>query len=122
VFLEVLTSKWSTSGWRFVASSSAAEGVEMGADGSLSVQRCVDVLCALGVLPAHLSSAFAAGRESLLHEPNDIEATGQCCCNGCIGEGRCDLYDPADDAERMENHAERIAEMTAEERDSYGFL
>ncbi len=23
--------------------------------------------------------------------PNDIEATGQCCCAGCIGEGRCDL-------------------------------
>lgn len=22
---------------------------------------------------------------------NDIEATGRCCCNGCIGEGRCDL-------------------------------
>lgn len=22
---------------------------------------------------------------------NDIEATGECCCNGCIGEGLCDL-------------------------------
>lgn len=22
---------------------------------------------------------------------NDIEATGECCCNGCIGEGPCDL-------------------------------
>lgn len=26
--------------------------------------------------------------------PNDIEATGQCCCNGCIGEGMCDLAEP----------------------------
>lgn len=24
-------------------------------------------------------------------EPNDIDATGHCCCNGCIGEGLCDL-------------------------------
>lgn len=23
--------------------------------------------------------------------PNDIEATGRCCCGGCIGEGPCDL-------------------------------
>lgn len=23
--------------------------------------------------------------------PNDIDATGHCCCNGCIGEGPCDL-------------------------------
>lgn len=22
---------------------------------------------------------------------NDIDATGSCCCNGCIGEGPCDL-------------------------------
>lgn len=27
-------------------------------------------------------------------EPNDIEATGQCCCNGCIGQGMCDLAEP----------------------------
>jgi hypothetical protein len=27
-----------------------------------------------------------------MSEPlNDIEATGNCCCNGCIGEGPCDL-------------------------------
>jgi transcriptional regulator with XRE-family HTH domain len=31
----------------------------------------------------------------LCPEPlNDIEATGRCCCNGCIGEGKCDL-DPS---------------------------
>lgn len=24
-------------------------------------------------------------------EPNDIEATGHCCCAGCIGMGPCDL-------------------------------
>lgn len=24
-------------------------------------------------------------------ETNDIEATGHCCCNGCIGMGPCDL-------------------------------
>lgn len=23
--------------------------------------------------------------------PNDIDATGECCCNGCIGQGLCDL-------------------------------
>src|SRR5688572_27463393 len=60
VFLEVTTFKWSTSDWRFVASSTAAEGVEMGADGSLNVQRCVDVLVALGVLPAHFGSTYNA--------------------------------------------------------------
>jgi hypothetical protein len=57
-----------------------------------------------------------------LPEPNDIEATGGCCCNGCISEGMCDLYDPADADERAENAAERIGEMTPEERDSYGDL
>jgi hypothetical protein len=122
VFLEVLTFPRSAPDWRFVVSSTAAEGVEIRADGSLDVRRCVDVLVALGVLPAHLSSAYAAGRESALHEPNDIEATGECCCNGCIGMGRCDLYDPAAADERAENDAERFAEMTAEERDSYGDL
>jgi hypothetical protein len=38
--------------------------------------------------------AYQAGRESLLHVPNDIEATGGCCCNGCIGVGPCDLDVP----------------------------
>lgn len=23
-------------------------------------------------------------------EPNDIDVTGECCCNGCIGMGPCD--------------------------------
>lgn len=64
VFLEVLASRKTTPDWRFVASSTFAEGVEIGADGSLNVRRCVDVLCALGILPAHFSSAFEAGRES----------------------------------------------------------
>lgn len=27
-------------------------------------------------------------------EPNDIEATGRCCCAGCIGMGPCDLDPP----------------------------
>lgn len=30
--------------------------------------------------------------------PNDIEATGHCCCNGCIGEGMCDLAEPEERA------------------------
>lgn len=80
----------------------------------------VDVAASLGILPAHFSSAFAAGRESALHVPNDIEATGGCCCNGCIGQGMCDLYDPCDADERAENDAERIAEMTGEELDGWG--
>lgn len=73
-------------------------------------------------LKAAIAVAYAAGRESLLHEPNDIEVTGRCCCNGCIGEGWCDVYEPADADERAENDAERIAEMTPEERDRWGEL
>jgi len=65
VFLEVLMFRQSPADWRFVATSTLAEGMEMSADGSLDAGRCVDVLCALGILPAHLSSAFAAGRESV---------------------------------------------------------
>ena len=33
-------------------------------------------------------------RRALRDDPgpiNDIDATGECCCNGCIGEGPCDL-------------------------------
>ncbi|GIH07364.1 hypothetical protein Rhe02_54310 [Rhizocola hellebori] len=74
----------------------------------------------MGPLAELVKAAYAAGRESVLHEPNDIEATGGCCCNGCIGEGRCDLYDPADADERMENDAERIAEMTPDELARWG--
>ncbi len=73
-------------------------------------------------LKAALALAYTAGRESLLREPNDIEATGRCRCNGCVGQGMCDLYDPADADERAENDAERIAEMSAEEREGYGDL
>lgn len=25
---------------------------------------------------------------------NDIDQTGRCCCNGCIGQGLCDLATP----------------------------
>lgn len=36
--------------------------------------------------------------EPIAAEPeNDIEATGSCCCNGCVGEGICDLGDGRDD-------------------------
>jgi hypothetical protein len=87
-----------------------------------STREAVDVLCALGVLPAELSSIFTAGREWLLHVPNDIEATGGCCCNGCIGQGLCDLYDPCDADERAENDAERIAEMSDDEQERCGEL
>lgn len=31
-------------------------------------------------------------------EPNDIDATGRCCCNGCAGEGLCDLAEPEESA------------------------
>ena len=33
-----------------------------------------------------------------IEPPNDIEATGGCCCNGCIGEGLCDLAEPEERA------------------------
>ena len=29
-----------------------------------------------------------------MDEPNDIQATGRCCCAGCIGMGPCDLDPP----------------------------
>jgi hypothetical protein len=87
-----------------------------------TAREAVDVLCALGALPAELSSIFTAGRESLQREPNDIEATGGCCCNGCIGQGLCDLYDPCDADERAENDAERIAEMSDDEQERCGEL
>lgn len=71
-------------------------------------------------LRAVVAAAFSAGRESLLHEPNDIEATGGCCCNGCIGEGPCDL-DPFEEPDgAADNALERIAEMTPDELARYG--
>jgi hypothetical protein len=36
-----------------------------------------------------------AAAEAVTEPLNDIEATGSCCCNGCIGEGTCDL-EPTD--------------------------
>ncbi|MEV0608099.1 hypothetical protein AB0I61_17210 [Polymorphospora rubra] len=38
-----------------------------------------------------------AGREPQQPEPNDIEATGRCCCNGCVGHGRCAHDDRSED-------------------------
>ncbi len=35
-------------------------------------------------------------------EPNDIEATGECCCNGCIGQGMCDRAEPEERAAAWE--------------------
>ena len=46
----------------------------------------------------------AAGRLTEPEPVNDIDATGECCCNGCIGMGPCDLDlgrpDLDEDAER----------------------
>lgn len=118
----------------------AADRIQVGPDRSAGLAGCVQFTVdgsriivgvnpndhpfnwSLAVITREHATALRDWLDRQLHEPNDIEATGQCCCNGCIGEGRCDLYDPCDADERAENDAERIAEMTPEERDSYGDL
>jgi len=46
-----------------------------------------------------------------LKPANDIEATGACCCNGCIGEGPCDL-DQSDIAEDNDDAGWQVGDIT----------
>jgi hypothetical protein len=52
----------------------------------------------------HTLDLIVAAIEAVLGEagPNDIEATGECCCNGCIGFGLCDLAEPEERAAAWE--------------------
>lgn len=49
--------------------------------------------------PERVADTILAAVVAVLdHEPNDIEATGECCCNGCVGQGMCDLAEPEERA------------------------
>jgi hypothetical protein len=53
------------------------------------------------------------------NEPmNDIEATGRCCCAGCVGMGPCDRSDLIPDGEEPDRAAEyELARRTARRAD-----
>lgn len=63
VFVERTTFKHNADDWRLVGATPHG-GVEHHVDGVMDLRRAVDVLAALGVLPAKFSTAFNAGRES----------------------------------------------------------
>lgn len=67
VFIE-RTESWTGVAWRFVIGGDAGgdEGIELGRQDRIEVREAVDVLAALGVIPARFSSAFRAGRDAAL--------------------------------------------------------
>ena len=65
--------------------------------------------------------ALAAACRLLPAEPvNDIDATGSCCCAGCIGMGPCDRAESvADDRGRCDNCAGTGTDSTLVTTDPY---
>lgn len=45
---------------------------------------------------------------------NDIDATGQCCCAGCIGMGPCDLDQADDDWDDLDDEDDGVIWLPVE--------